>query len=84
MADPRPKSYEEMLALWRSKLREARDQYAAAVERYQQVSRDYKAGLFVPPDGWLALSKAQRNESMALKEYLRVAKIFSDLLLRGR
>jgi hypothetical protein len=82
MATAGPESYEEALELWRSKLRAAQAQHSAAVRKYRQASRDYKAGVFQSPDGSLALRQARLEESTALQEYMRVLIIFNDFLIR--
>jgi hypothetical protein len=75
---------QEALEWWRSKLREAQAQHSSAVIKYQQVCRDYNEGFFDSANGSLALQRAQREVSAALEEYMRVLKIFADLVLRGQ
>jgi sulfur relay (sulfurtransferase) DsrF/TusC family protein len=83
MASAIPWDRETIPELWIFKLREAQLRHSAAVETQRQLSRAYKAGLFLSADRVFALQQAQREENLALQEYMRVLKIFTDFLLKG-
>ena len=77
-----PGNYEETLELWRSKLRKAQARHSAAVRKYRQASRDWKAGALPSPDAQLALQQAGREETAAVQECMRILIVF--FLIRER
>lgn len=68
--------------LWRERLRDAR-------RRYQETAKEFAATwgghfqMHLIPDSSHAFRQARRVESQALKEYVRVLKIFTSLAVRG-
>jgi len=71
-----PGNYEEMLELWRSKLRKAQARHSAAVRKYRRVSRDCKGGAFPSPNALRALQQARREETAALQKCMRILVAF--------
>ena len=68
--------------LWRERLRDAR-------LRYQQTAKEFAATwgghfqMHLIYDSSHAFRQARRVESKALEEYVRVLKIFTNLVLKG-
>ena len=71
-----PNNYEEMLELWRSKLRKAQARHSAAVKKYRRASRDCKRGVLPSPHAALALQQAQREETAALQKCMQILIVF--------
>lgn len=78
---PFPKHEQE--DLWRGKLRLARERYEEAAKAFRTTWAEH----FEPrptTDSTFAIQHARKLESQALAEYMRVLKIFTDLLLHGK
>ncbi len=70
---------------WSSNLAEARHRYHRAAGDYGRLLQSYderRPDLNPPACSTLALTR--EAESQALAEYMRVLKIFTDLILRGK
>ena len=66
-----------------TRLSESRTKYGLSVTRFRKVLEE-QMHLGIPaPDGSLAVRNARIQESTARNEYMRVLKIFTDLVLRG-
>ncbi|MGA7234856.1 MAG: hypothetical protein WBY44_04210 [Bryobacteraceae bacterium] len=81
-------SRSELERLWRKRVGQAHEQYmfeakickallAERVETFPNI-------LPPDPDGTLALHQAFQRESGALNEYMRVLKIYTDLVIQGK
>lgn len=69
--------------LWRARVRIARANYETAVAVFKQTwAEHYDEHLTADPS--YAIRQARRVEGAALAEYMRVLRIFSDLVLHGR
>ena len=76
-------SRQELEDLWRDRLDEAHRRYEIA-KLAGNVSVEDTGDDIPQADGQFALSTALRGESFALKEYLRVLKIFNALVIEGK
>jgi hypothetical protein len=75
---------QETLRLLKSKLRKAQADYSAATAKYWGIYESYRRNRLSPSrHAWPALSEAQRQESAALQEYMRVLSTISSFLLNG-
>ena len=79
-----PRSHRELTDVWRERLRQSRAKYDVAKAQSRVIVADLKQGLFAAPDGSAALRNAGRTEQAARGEYMRVLKIFNDLVLYGK
>lgn len=75
-------SHRELENIWRERLRKARLNYEEAAKAFKATwGEHFEERLTADPT--FAIQQARRLESDALAEYMRVLKIFSDLVLRG-
>jgi len=77
---PSGRSFEEVRILWHGRLNEARLAYERAVA---QTEAALKEGVAAAPDAALARRLALFRESAAREEYVRILKIYADLVVRG-
>lgn len=75
---------QELEDRWRSRVTQAQAQYKQAVAKYYTLSQERREGLTPSPDGLPVVSKAHQEEAAALQEYVRVLRIFTDLIVQGR
>jgi hypothetical protein len=68
---------------WRSRLAAAEQDYHRLSDELQQVLRD-QANCGLPPDRDPAVLAARERKTAARVEYLRILRIFTDLVLRGK
>ena len=68
--------------IWRDKLRQADIRYQLASVQYRQSQAEFLNGS-VSPDGECALRKALRAENEARADYIRVLRLFTQLILHG-
>ncbi|HTX36831.1 MAG TPA: hypothetical protein VME43_17500 [Bryobacteraceae bacterium] len=73
----------ELEDAWREKLRLARERYEEAAKAFRASWEEHSEGR-PTTDSTFAIQHARKLESHALAEYMRVLKIFADLLLHGR
>jgi hypothetical protein len=69
--------------LWRERLDAHRASYRQAKIVYAQALKENAEGLCPGTGGAASIQIALRAENRALSEYLRVLKIFTDLILHG-
>jgi hypothetical protein len=73
----------EMEDIWRERVREARDRYTQAAELFR-ATWDKHFDTQMNRDGVPAIQRAREAESRALAEYVRVMKIFANLVISGQ
>jgi hypothetical protein len=73
----------ELERIWLEKVRQAQKQYAAALRQFKDVCGE-ELDVHLTSDPTLAIQKARQADMQALEEYMRVLKIFTDLVLRGK
>lgn len=81
-ADPTPDPDRQLEELWRLRLSNARLRVQFARSYVKEVQRDLAEGAVPSADGNFSFERAIRAENMALAEYNRVLRIFTDLVLR--
>lgn len=77
-------SQQELETIWRNKLARAWAQYENAKEKCRVRSDEWHLDLTPSPDGGHAFRTAQQEESAALREYMRVMRVITDFVVRGR
>lgn len=83
MLDRNLQSQLEIGKAWQARLRDAEEAYR---ERQREVAAIYADQEFreaLGSDAWPAFREALRQETHALREYQRVLRIFTDLVVRG-
>jgi len=75
---------EEMELLWKARLEAAHERYDFAKAQLKETLSAQQAGLLIAPDGSVAVRDARLKESGARSEYMRVLRIFTDLVLRRK
>jgi hypothetical protein len=83
--DPRP-SRRKLEAEWRQRLKRARSRYEGkvAIRKEMLAERSERPISLQPdPDGRFALHLALQEESEARREYMRVPRILTKLILHG-
>lgn len=70
--------------LWRCRLQQAQERHKLAVETARKVTLENTQRLSESPDSSLALHQVHAQESAALEEYMRVLKIFTELVVNGK
>ena len=76
-------SREEFEKIWAAKVRAAQKRYAEASNEFRKVwAENFDAHLATDPA--LAIRQARQAESKALDEYMRVLKVFTDLVLHNK
>lgn len=76
-----PQDVEE---LWRGRLAAAKSGYETAVARFRTASEDFRSHHTPSPDGGFSVHLAIAAESSARKEYMRVLRLFTELVLYGK
>lgn len=79
-----PVSNPQDVELWRGRLAAAKAGYETAVERFRTASEDFRSNHTPSPDGGFSVHLAIAAESSARKEYMRVLRLFTDLVLYGK
>jgi len=69
---------------WQSRLKDARVQYDLAAARFKTAGTEFTNRTLPTPDGGLNLVSAIRAETVARREYMRVLRIFTDLVAHGK
>ena len=69
---------------WRTRLAEAKRNHDQAVTRFRQAAEVYRAQEIPASDGSLGLHQAISAESGARREYIRILRLFTDLVVHGR
>jgi hypothetical protein len=76
-------SKRELEDLWRQRLREARLKYEEASKAFKATwGEHFESRLTADPT--LAIERARNAESQALSEYMRVLRIFTDLIVNAK
>ena|SRR5271165_1334080 len=85
MSQPtKPGSRIEMEDLWRTRLAEAKRNYHQATTQFRLAADEHRKGEIPSPDGSLRLSQAISAEARARGEYVRILRLFTDLIMHGR
>ena len=71
---------EDLVKQWRQRLDDARHRLDFAQIYVKEVQQDRQLGYVPSPDGDYAYRRAIRAESEARVEYLRILRIFTDVL----
>lgn len=69
---------------WRIRLADAKSKHDQAVSLFRRASEEYRAKEIPASDGSLSLHQAIAAESSARKEYIRILRLFTDLVVQGR
>ena len=69
---------------WRERVLLAREKYELAVGQCREIVKEQQKWPLPAPDGSAAVKKALQHESLAREEYMRVLRIFTDLMLRRK
>ena len=64
---------------WHQRLTEAKTRWDFAKAYLDHVRRDLASGAVTNPDGNYALARATRRESLALDEYRRAWRLYTEL-----
>ena len=80
----KPQSRDELEDSWRARLENARTQHRLASEDFQKALQEQGSGLTLAPDEPYAVRLARQRESDARKEYMRVLRMFSDLVMHDK
>jgi hypothetical protein len=76
-------SRQELEEIWRQRVRQARLRYEDASAAFRSTwGEHFETRLSADP--MHAIQQARKVESQALTEYVRVLKIFTELVLRGK
>ena len=73
-----------LLDFWHGQLTEAREKYSLTATRCKTVSRDFIEGALPTPDGGANMVAALKAEARARNEYMRILRIFTDLVVGGK
>ena len=82
MADPTPT--QQLEEVWRLRLSDAQLRLQFARNYMQEVHRDLQEGVIPAADGNFALERAIRAENIAIAEYSRVLRFYTDLVVDGK
>ena len=69
--------------VWQAHVTAARRRYEEESREFSRLTAEFQEGLYQTPDGGAVLHLARHRESLALNEYLRALKIYTDLVLKG-
>lgn len=69
---------------WRAQLDQARERYDFAVTQCRKTLQEHQHRLLPPPDGSAAVRLSLRLESDTRAEYMRILRIFTDLIVNGK
>ena len=78
------RSRKDIEDFWRARLQRAREQHQNAMDESRRAILDHALGASEPPDGSFALQQLHTRESAALREYMRVLKVFTDLIVNDK
>lgn len=70
--------------LWRDRLKTAKERYDAAAATSQAAIKTFQEQALPPPDGGANLISALKAERISRSEYLRILRLYTDLLLSGK
>jgi len=69
---------------WRARLAEAKRNHDQAVCQFRRAAEVYRVREIPASDGSLGLHQAISIESSARREYIRVLRLFTDLVVHGK
>jgi len=69
---------------WRTRLAEAKRNHDQAVAHFRRAAEEYRVKEIPASDGSLGLHQAISGESRARREYIRVLRLFTDLVVHGK
>ena len=69
---------------WRGRLNEAKEKYTLAAIHCKDAGQDLVDGALPTPDGGVNYRYALRSESTARREYLRILRIYTDLVVDSK
>ena len=78
-----PPDRQALQELWRKRLADAKVRLDFARHFVTEVKQDLQSPDIPTPDGSYAYRRALRAETLALREYSRVLRIYQDLAVRG-
>jgi hypothetical protein len=70
--------------LWQLRLKNAELRYTHAREQLRNILRSLAPGEVPSADGSYAYQQALRAEKIALADYTRVLRVFTDLVVHGK
>ncbi|HTS65901.1 MAG TPA: hypothetical protein VMH28_27960 [Candidatus Acidoferrales bacterium] len=74
----------ELEEIWRTRLKAARQRYVESTEAFTRVTPDSADGLMHRQDSAYSRLQAGERERFARQEYMRVLRIFTDLVVDGK
>jgi len=80
MASP----FRDLQQIWNERVKAARLRYEEAHARASGELKAWTAGEVPFPDGGFGLRQATRAETEAIHEYMRVLRIFNELVVHGK
>ena len=80
----KPQSRDELDDAWRARLEQALFQHRVASEAFQKALEEQDRGLTLAPNGSYAVILARQRELEARKEYRRVLRLFTDLVMHDK
>ncbi len=83
MASPGSVTRLELETAWLTKVQAAHRRYRVASAKYLRALEEHKQFLLPSADGALAAKRAAQQEAAALREYGRVLKTFTELVVDG-
>ncbi len=82
--EKREPSFDELTDYWCGRLQDATARHKAAIAQYREALEEYRTGTAPPVDGGFAFRQALRAETVARHEYVRILRIFTELILEGK
>jgi hypothetical protein len=64
-------------------MRSARQEYKKECQEFDRIATEFRECLYQGPDGGEALRLVRHRQSLALNEYKRTVRIYTDLVLKG-
>jgi hypothetical protein len=80
----KPQTRDQLEDDWRARLENAFIQHRLASEDFQKALEEQARNLTLAPDGSHAVRVARQRESDTRKEYMRLLRLFSDLVMRDK
>ena len=77
-------SRSELEDRWRARLSDAKRGHDVASAQFRAAAAQHRALGLISSDGNLALHQALVAEAKARQEYIRILRIFTDLVVHGR
>jgi hypothetical protein len=83
MADHEP-NRAQLEEIWGARLKQSRTAYQFATAQFAKALSEQNQRLTPAPDGVLAVRQARLQETTARNEYMRVLRIFTELVVSGK